>query len=114
MVRNLLVALFACFWAVSATAYLTADDKPKGDTLVGKLVCSKCTLGETPKCGHALKVKVNDKETIYYIKDEGAKEPYHKTVCPADKEADAKVAGGKIVESDGKKWIEGGKVELVK
>lgn len=109
-----LAVLVAGLFALSAVGVSFAQDKKKDEPLVGKLVCSKCTLGETDKCGHALKVKVKDKETVYYIKDNGAKESYHKPVCPADKEVDAKVTGGKVEEKDGKKWITDGKVELVK
>lgn len=101
--------------ALSLSTVGAADEKEKkgkdGTTkLEGKLVCSKCTLKETPKCGHALKVKDGDKEVTYYLKDKGAQEKYHKEVCPADSEKDV-VVTGKVAEKDGKKWITDAKVE---
>jgi len=85
MLRKLL-ALVVGVAALSMVAY-AADDKKdtkkEGKVLEGKLVCSKCTLGETKACGHALKVKDGDKEVVYYIKDKGGKEPFHGKVCPA-------------------------------
>ena len=109
------LALFvAGVFALTAVSVGFAEDKKKDDPLVGKMVCTKCTLKETKSCGHALKVKDGAKETVYYLKDKGGKEAYHSDVCPKDSEADVKVTGGKVVEADGKKWVEGGKVELVK
>lgn len=94
---------------------VSADEKkdaPKGEkkTLEGKLVCSKCKLSETEKCGNALVVTEKkdgkEKEVTYYLDDKGAKESYHK--CSGEK--DAKVTG-KVVEKDGKKMIQEAKVE---
>lgn len=99
MLRSLL-ALVIGFGALSLVSF-AADDAKK---LEGKLVCTKCTLGETDKCGHALKVKDGDKEVVYYIDDKGGKEAYHKGVCPANSEKQATVTG-KIVEKDGKKHV---------
>lgn len=90
-----------------------ADKKGETKTLEGKLVCTKCTLNETKACGHALQVKEGGKTVTYYISDKGGKEAYHKTVCPAGTELDAKVTG-KVTEKDGKKTITGAKVELKK
>ena len=81
------------------------DDKKATKTLEGKLVCSKCKLSETEACGNALQVKDGDKTVTYYLKDKGKAEKYHK--CSG--EADAKVTG-KVVEKDGKKYIEDAKV----
>jgi len=80
--------------------------------LEGTLVCTKCKLKETEACGHALIVKEDKKEVTYYIDDKGAKEAYHKECCT--KSVPAKVTGGKVVEKDSKKTIEGGKVEVKK
>jgi len=87
---------------------ISADDKKddKTKTLEGKLVCSKCKLSETEKCGNALVVKDGDKEITYYLSDKGAAEKYHK--CSG--ETDAKVTG-KVTEKDGKKVITDAKVE---
>lgn len=111
MVRVIL-ALVIGFSAVSLMA--TAEDKKDAPKkLTGKLVCTKCTLGETDTCGHALKVKDGNKEVTYYVKDKGGKESYHKLVCPADSEKEATVTG-KVVEKEGKKYIEDPKVEIKK
>src|ERR1051325_2923006 len=80
-----------------------ADEK----TLEGKLVCTKCKLGETDKCGNALVVKEGGKDVTYYIADKGKGEKYHK--CSGEKDG-VKVTG-KVVEKDGKKTIEGAKVQ---
>ncbi|CAN5574270.1 hypothetical protein BH11PLA2_BH11PLA2_45170 [soil metagenome] len=115
MIRSLLAALFSI--ALISLAPLAAEDKKKDDakakTYEGKLVCTKCTLKETKTCGHALKVKEGDKEVTYYVSDMGAKETYHKGICPADSEAECKVTG-KLVEKDGKKTITDAKVEMKK
>jgi hypothetical protein len=98
-----------------------ADEKkeePKKISVEGKLVCTKCELKETKKCGHAILVKDKDdakKEIKYYIKDKGGAEPYHKECCTAP--VDAKVSG-KLVEKKEKdkvtKTIEEPKVEVKK
>lgn len=108
MLRTILALAFA-FAALSLTAI--ADDEKKGDTtkLEGKLCCTKCKLGETDKCGHALIVKESGKDVTYYLDDKGGKEKYHGKVCQEDKDA---VVTGKVVEKDGKKHIESPKVEI--
>ena len=72
-------------------------------TLEGKLVCTKCELQETKKCGHCLVVteKKAGKETEikYYIDDNGAKEAYHAKVCQEPKPAEVT---GKVSEEKGK------------
>lgn len=55
--------------------------KEKTVTLKGEIHCTKCSLGETRTCGHAIKVKQEAKDVLYYILDKGAKEPYHGKVC---------------------------------
>src|SRR5262245_40249214 len=85
MLRSIL-ALCIGFGALGFVAF--ADDKKADDekkTFEGALVCAKCTLKEAKECSHALKVKDGDKEVIYYVKDKGAKEEYHKAICPAGK-----------------------------
>ena len=88
--------------STSATAQEKKKDEKK--TLEGTLTCTKCALGETKACGHALIVKEGDKKVTYYLADKGGKEPYHKECCTADVEG-VKVTG-KIVEKDKKKTIE--------
>ena len=111
MLRLTLAALF-CFAVIGIANFseVRAEDK-KADskTLEGKLVCTKCKLGETDACGNALIVKTTAGETTYYIKDTGKGETYHK--CSG--EVAAKVTG-KVTEKDGKKMIEDAKVEKVK
>lgn len=87
-----------------------AEDKKKEDTkatkLEGKLVCTKCKLGETDACGNALVVKDGDKEITYYIKDKGKGEKYHK--CSGETAA---TVTGKITKDGDKKVITDAKVE---
>jgi hypothetical protein len=94
----------------SVTAQDAKKDAKDTKTIEGKLVCTKCTLGETKACGHAVKVKEGDKEVVYYLADKGGKEKYHKDVCPGGSELEVKVTG-KLVEKDKKKTIEDPKVE---
>lgn len=115
---RLALAVVIGFGAVALIASPTvADDKKeeKKDakkTLEGTLTCTKCALGETKACGHALIVKDGDKKVTYYISDKGGKEPYHSKCCTAD--LDGVKVTGKIGEKDGKKTIEEPKVELPK
>jgi hypothetical protein len=112
MLRFALVAAlgFAAI-TLSGMKSATADDKDEKKTLEGTLTCTKCALGETKACGHALIVKDGDKKVTYYLTDKGGKEPYHKDCCTAD--VPAKVTG-KVAEKDGKKTIEDPKVEVKK
>ncbi len=107
MLRYVLAAALG-FAAIAVTqTTVTADDKKaESKTLEGKLVCTKCKLGETDACGNALLVKDGEKTITYYLADKGKGEKYHK--CSG--EADAKVTG-KVVEKDKKLTIEGAKVE---
>ena len=102
---RLILALVVGFGALSLVA--VADDKEK--KLEGKLVCTKCKLGETDKCGHALIVKEGDKDVTYYLKDKEVMKKYHSKVCQEDKDA---TVTGKVTEKDGKKYIEEPKVEI--
>ena len=98
MLRTIL-ALAIGFGALSLTAL--GDDK-EAKKLEGKLVCTKCKLSETDKCGHALIVKEGDKDVTYYLKDKEVMKKYHSKVCQEDKDA---TVTGKIEEKDGKKYI---------
>lgn len=112
----LAVALgFAVVTLTGITGNSVAQDKKEKDekkTLEGTLTCTKCALKETKACGHALLVKKDKEEIKYYLADKGGKEDYHKACCTADVEK-VKVTG-KVTEKDGKKTIEGPKVELPK
>jgi hypothetical protein len=113
MLRTVLASLLAVA-AITLASLSTAtaeDKKAEKKTLEGTLTCTKCALGETKACGHALIVKEGDKKVTYYIVDKGGKEPYHKNCCTAD--VDAKVTG-KVGEKDGKKTITDAKVEVKK
>lgn len=107
---------------LSGVATTTAQEKKKEDkkdekkTLEGTLTCTKCALGETKACGHALIVKDGDKKITYYLADKGGKEPYHAACCTAD--VDKVKVTGKVVEKgegkDKKMTVEEPKVELPK
>ncbi|MCS6865488.1 MAG: DUF6370 family protein [Gemmataceae bacterium] len=113
MVRiALLVAFGFAVIGLSQNATISAQDKKaEVKKFEGTLTCTKCALGETKACGHALIVKEGDKDVKYYLQDKGAKEPYHKECCTADVKA---VITGKPGEKDGKKIIEEPKVEVKK
>lgn len=108
LVLGVSIVALANFAATAQDAKKEAKDTTK--TIEGKMVCGKCTLGETDKCSNVVKVKEGGKDVKYYISDKGNKEKYHKDVCPGQSEVEVKVTG-KIVEKDGKKTIEDAKVE---
>lgn len=118
MTRKLFLALAgACaFLLVPAFAEDKKPAEPKADPkevkLEGTMVCGKCKLGETKECSNVVQVKEGGKTVEYYLKDDGAKASYHKDCCKAA--AKVKVTGGTVSEKDGKKWLEGAKVEVVK
>ncbi|OWK36614.1 DUF6370 family protein [Fimbriiglobus ruber] len=109
MMKKILALVVGVTALAFAAGAFAEDKKPETKTLEGKLVCTKCELKETPKCGHCLLVKDGDKEVKYYISDKGGAEKYHGKVCQEPK--DAKVTG-KIGEKDGKKTISDAKVEI--
>ena len=102
---------FALTFSVLAAAQFTvsADDKAPDKSLEGKLVCTKCKLGETAECGNALVVKEGGKDVTYYLTDKGKAEKYHK--CSGEQHA--KVTG-KVSVKDGKHMIANAKVEKLK
>jgi hypothetical protein len=110
-VSTLVLALGVAIVALSNTS--RADDKEV--TLKGQLVCAKCELKETPKCANAIRVKEEGKDVVYYFKDMGGKESYHKACCQAPADGSVK---GTVTEMDGKKYItpakDGVKVEASK
>ena len=88
MLRKLLaVALGLGAFTLAAMAAPETDKKSPAKaetkTLEGNLVCTKCNLAETDKCGNALVVKDGDKDVTYYLNDKGAKDKYH--VCSGKK-----------------------------
>ena len=111
MLRYALAIALGFLIVTLAGVSVTADDKKddKAKTLEGKLVCTKCKLGETDDCGNALIVKEGDKDVTYYLTDKGKGEKYHK--CSG--EQPAKVTG-KVSEKDGKKVIAEAKIEKSK
>jgi hypothetical protein len=107
LVLGVSIVALANFAATAQDAKKEAKDTK---TIEGKMVCGKCTLGETKTCTNVVKVKEGGKDVNYFISDKGNKEKYHKDVCPGGTEVEVKVTG-KVVEKDGKKTIEDAKVE---
>jgi hypothetical protein len=107
---GLLAVVVACALVVVLQA---ADEKGQKVTKEGKLVCGKCTLGETKQCCNVLQVKEGDKTVNYYLKDKGKGEKYHKNVCPPNSSVTAEVTGT-VTEKDGKKYIRPSNVEIKK
>ncbi len=107
--------LLASLVVLVLSVTISAEEKTAGKqvTLEGKLVCGKCTLGETKACSNVLKVTKNGKTVNYYLNDKGAKESYHKPICPPKSEAEVAVTGT-VTEKEGKKWITPTKVETKK
>ncbi len=113
MLRYVLAAAFGLALVLSAGTSTDAQDKTKGKTktatIEGKMVCTKCTLNETDKCGHAVKVKDGEKTLTYYI---DSKE-FHGAICPAGNELAVKVTGTSGKDGD-KLTITKAKVEKAK
>ena len=96
-VCTLMLAMGIC---VVALQNATAEDG-KEVTLKGQLVCCKCEAegnSEVREC-HCVK---EGQDVVYYFKDMGAKESYHKACCQAPADASVK---GVVSEKDGKKII---------
>jgi hypothetical protein len=94
------LALAAAMVALSLTSSRAADDKET--TLKGTILCAKCELHETPSCANAIRVKEDGKDVVYYFKDKGGKESYHKACCQSPVDGSVK---GVVTEKDGKKYI---------
>jgi hypothetical protein len=112
MLRYALAAALGLAVVISAGSTTDAQEKKtagKTVTVEGKLVCTKCTLNETDKCGHAVKVKDGEKTLTYYI---DSKE-FHGAVCPAGNELAVKVTGTAGKDGD-KLTITKAKVEKAK
>lgn len=107
----LVLALGVAAVTLAGSAVSRADEKDGTKKLEGKLTCTKCALGETDKCGHALIVKADGKDVKYYLNDKGGAEKYHGKCCKADVDA---IVTGKIVEKDKKHTIDSPKVEFPK
>ena len=75
----LCIGLFLIVWSG-----VDGGDK-KEVTIKGTAVCAKCALHQTEKCQAALKVTVDGKEVVYYVKGAEGK-ALHKEVCQQDKE----------------------------
>lgn len=112
MLRYALAAALGLAVVVGAGSDSSAQEKKtekKATTIEGKLVCTKCTLNETAKCEHAVKVKDGEKTVTYYIDSK----MFHGEVCPAGNELAVKVTGT-AGEKEGKKTLTGAKIEKVK
>lgn len=113
MIRNLLLAAIGAF-ALTLAPVVAEDKKEETTKLEGSLVCSKCKLKETEKCGNVLIVKDakdEKKEIKYYLIDKGAKAEYHGEICQGPKDA---TVTGKVEEKDKKMTITDAKVEFKK
>jgi uncharacterized Zn-binding protein involved in type VI secretion len=115
MYRLFTLAIAGLVAAMLVPAFAADEKKPadkKEVKLEGTMVCGKCKMKETDACSNVVQVKEGEKTVSYYLKDEGAKAAYHGDCCKKD--AKVKVTGGTVTEKDGKKWLEGAKVEVVK
>jgi hypothetical protein len=90
----------------AAVAFVQADDDKKKDeikTLKGELGCGKCVFKVAKgKCVNCIKVKEKDKDVIYFLDDDGAKEKYHAKICTDSAKGSVK---GKVGKKDGKPSI---------
>ncbi len=112
VVAGLVAVLLVPAFAADEKKPVDKKDDKKEVKLEGTMVCGKCKLKETDACSNVVQVKDGDKTVNYYLQDKGVKEAYHKDCCKAD--AKVKVTGGTLTEKEGKKSLEGAKVEVVK
>jgi hypothetical protein len=102
-----LSALLGLVVACVLVAGLQAQGEGKKVTKEGKLKCGKCSIPDgdparTEACSNVLEVKEGNKTVIYYLKDKGKKEAYHK--CAPGSSVDATVTGTLTVV-EGKMYI---------
>jgi hypothetical protein len=84
-----------------------SKDAPKEVKLKGTITCAKCDLKLEKKCATVVKVKKDDKETIYYFDPMGNKK-FHGDTCM---EAKTGTVTGSVAEKDGKHWVKVSKVD---
>jgi hypothetical protein len=88
--------------AVLLVLVANASAEDKEVTLKGTILCGKCELKETKDCANVIRVDEDGKEVVYYFKDNGKKEKYHKKICTEPKKGSVT---GTVSEKDGKKYI---------
>ena len=110
--KRIVLVLPVVLALLGAAQLLRAEDA-KETTLMGSMVCGKCTLKETDKCTDVLQVKDGDKTVNYYLVDNDVAKKFHGHVCKADSSANVNVTGT-VAEKDGKKWLTASKIEAVK
>jgi hypothetical protein len=71
--------------ALCAMMLVVQAEEKKSETLKGEIQCAKCSLKQAKACTNVIKVKDGDKELIYWFKDKGGKESYHKEICTSTK-----------------------------
>lgn len=77
-------------------------DPKKTETFKGILVCSKCELGETEDCGTAIKTRIEGKEVVIFLLDQGKAEKYHAKICSSPAKGSVT---GVVSQKDKKMWI---------
>lgn len=112
MLRFLGAAVFTItLIGLIAPGGLSAQSKgAKETTMSGTCCCAKCELkipGQT-KCATVVKVKVGDKETVYYLDDASNKKFPHSKYCKGTTDV---TVTAKVSEKDGKKFIAISKME---
>ena len=81
-----------------------ADEKEV--TINGSIKCAKCLLNKADAAGCQDVLVAADNTEYYLVKNEVAEKYGH--ACKAGKDA---VVTGKVMDKDGKKWIEATKIE---
>jgi hypothetical protein len=100
--RNLAVVLAV---VVGLLALAQAADE-KEVTINGSIKCAKCMLNKADAKGCQDVLVADDNTEYYVVKNEVAEKFGH--ACKAGKPA---VVTGKVMEKDGKMWIEASKIE---
>ena len=100
--RNLAVVLAV---VVGLFALAQAGDD-KDVTINGSIKCAKCMLSKADATGCQDVLVAADNTEYYLVKNKVAEKYGH--ACKSEKAA---VVTGKVMEKDGKKWIEASKIE---
>jgi hypothetical protein len=88
-----------------------ADDATT-TTIIGNMVCGKCTLHETASCQNVIQVTTDGKTVNYYVTKNEISDALHEDVCGGDSEK--VTATGTVTEKDGKEILTATKLEKAK
>jgi hypothetical protein len=102
MLKTLAIALSVVVALVAPAQ--AADDAPV--TVTGTIMCAKCVLNKADATACQDVLVAADKTEYYLVKNAVTEKYGH--ACKSEKSA---VVTGKVIDKDGRKWIEASKIE---